>query len=100
MGTYGWKANEDYSTYPEEKWCDYDYIAVWIKNLGYRPKTNIENLVEKIVAHYDLYLEDNKKSFYTDIEKSENQDGWMISTNDVVCFVEENGGLLEFDYEC
>lgn len=100
VGAYGWKAEEDYSVYPENKWCDYDYVAAWIKSVGYEPKTSIENLVRMVIAHYDMYLEENNVFFYTDITKSENQDGWMISTNDVSCFVEENGGLSEFDYEC
>lgn len=98
---YGhWKANEDYGMYSEEKWCDYDYIAAWIKSLNYKPKTSIENLVQMVIAHYDFWREEHEGSFYTDIEKSENQDGWMISTKDVSCFVKENGGLEEFDYEC
>ena len=100
ISVYGWKAEEDYSVYPENKWCDYDYIAAWIKNVGYKPKTSIENVTKMVIAHYDLYREEHEGAFYTDIEKSENQDGWMISTKDVSCFVEENGGLEEFDYEC
>ena len=98
VGAYGWKAEEDYSVYPENKWCDYDYVAAWIKSVGYEPKTSIENLVEMVVAHYDFWKDDNNEEFYTDIKESENQDGWMISTKDVSCFVEENGGLAEFDY--
>lgn len=31
VDTYGrWHEEEDYSTYPEEKWCDYDTMAAWI----------------------------------------------------------------------
>ena len=101
IDAYGkWKAEKDYSIYPENEWCDYDYVASWIKSLGYTPKTSIENLVYMVIAHYDIYLQDNDVSFYTDITKSENQDGWMISIKDVSCFVKENGGLEEFDYEC
>lgn len=99
VGVYGWMAEEDYSIYPENEWCDCDYVAAWVKNIGYKPKTSMENLVNKILAHYDLWLEYNHRSFYTDIEVSENQDGYMISTKDVSYFVEENGGLKEFDYE-
>ena len=84
----------------KERRCNYDYVAAWIKSLGYKPKTSIENLTKMVIAHYDSYKENFKCSFNTDIEKSENQDGWMISTKDVSCFVEENGGLEEFDYEC
>ena len=96
---YGvWKAEENYKTYPKDKWCDLDYIADWIKNLDYKPKTSIENLVETIVYFYTDYLIDNDINFYSNITESEN--GLMISVEDVRCFVEENGGLREFDYEC
>ena len=93
-----WKAEDDYNAFPKKKWCDLDYVADWIKGLNYEPKTNIENLVEMIFAHYDGYLLDNEKEFYSDIKESEN--GLMISIEDVGCFVEEHGGLAEFDYYC
>lgn len=96
---YGkWTAEENYNKYPKEKWCDYDYVANWIKELGYQPKTTVENLVEMLLTYYDGYLIDNDVEFYTDIEESENE--MMISVKDVACFVEENGGLKEFDYYC
>ena len=94
---YGrWTVEKDYKGYPENKWCDYDYVANWIMNLGYEPKTSIQNLVEIIVEHYDSYLIDNDIMFYTNIIKSENDS--MISIEDINCFVEDNGGLKEFDY--
>ena len=32
VDTYGrWTEEKDYSTYPEEKMCDYDKMAVWIR---------------------------------------------------------------------
>lgn len=96
---YGkWTAEKDYNVYPKNRWCDCDYIANWIIGLGYQPKTTIENLVEMILSHYNGYLIDNDVNFYTDIKESEND--WMISIRDVSCFVEENGGLREFDYWC
>ena len=95
---YGrWTVEKNYDVYPKEKWCDYDYIAAWIKGAGYMPKTTIENLVKMIIAYYYGYLEDNNVEFYTDIKGSKN--GYMVSVIDVSCFVEENGGLKEFDYE-
>lgn len=93
-----WTAEENYKLYSKEKWCDFDYVAAWIKDMDYKPKTNIENLVEMIVATYDLYLTDNEVEFYSDIDKSEN--GSMISIVDIDCFVKEQGGLKEFDYYC
>ena len=38
-----WTEEKDYSTYPKEKWCDCDYMAVWIREQGYKPKTSINN---------------------------------------------------------
>lgn len=93
-----WTAEKNYNGYPEDKWCDYDYIANWIIGLGYNVKTSIENLTMMVFAHYDNYLEDNDVKFYTDRTESEND--IMISVEDVACFVEESGGLCEFDYYC
>lgn len=93
-----WTAEKDYSAYPKDKWCDYDYVAAWVMEMKYSPKTTIENIVKMIVAHYDSYLSDNNIEFYTDIEVSENEP--MISVEDVASFVVESGGLKEFDYWC
>lgn len=93
-----WIMEDDYTVYPKEKWCDMDYMAMWIRGLGYKPTTSMENLIDMVFAHYYGYLEDNKLNFYTDIKWSEN--GLMVSINDVSCFVEDNGGLREFDYYC
>ena len=49
-----------------------------------------------ILLHYQDYLMDNDVEFYTDVKESENEN--MISIKDVSCFVQENGGLKEFDY--
>ena len=40
-----WTEEKDYSTYPKEKWCDYDYMVVWIRGQKYEPKTSMENLI-------------------------------------------------------
>ena len=93
-----WIMEEDYTMHPKKEWCDMDYVAMWILDTGYKPKTSMENLIHMIFAHYYDYLEDNDVKFYTDMEWSEN--GLMISVIDVSCFVNENGGLSEFDYEC
>ena len=99
VDAYGiWYEEKDYDNYPKVYWCDMDYMAVYIKAKGYEPKTSMANLIDMIFAHYDGYLEDNNKMFYTDIDKSENE--WHVSIKDIDCFVEDNGGLKEFDYEC
>ena len=94
-----WVAEENYKLYPKEKWCDYDYVAAWVKDLGYKSKTSIENLVEMILAHYNVYLTDEGIDFFIE-EKKESENGLMISVEDVSCFVEASGGLNEFDYYC
>lgn len=40
-----WTEEKDYSTYPKEKWCDYDYMAAWVRSEGYEPETSMENLI-------------------------------------------------------
>lgn len=98
---YGkWIEEKDYSVCPENKWCDMDYMANWIRSIGYEPKTSMENLILMVFAHYESCLEEEGRTFYTDITKSENGDGWMVSIEDVSCYVKDNGGLEEFDYEC
>ena len=94
-----WTAEKDYKAYPKEKWCDCDYVANWIKETNYNPKTSMENLVEMILAHYNGHLTDEDINFFDeDIKESEN--GLMISVEDVATFVEASGGLNEFDYYC
>lgn len=82
---YGrWTEEKDYSIYPKEKWCDYDYMAVWIRSVGYEPKTSIENVITMIFSHYDSFLYDYDEAF---------------SIAGCIQFVEESGGIDEFDYE-
>lgn len=55
VDTYGrWTEEKDYSTYPKEKLCDYDYMAIWIREQGYKPKTDMENLISNIFCFYVL----------------------------------------------
>ena len=43
VDTWGrWMEEKDYSTYPKEKWCDYDHMAVFIREQGYEEKTTQE----------------------------------------------------------
>lgn len=93
-----WHEEKDYNVYPKNKWCDYDYMANWIRSVGYEPKTSMENLIDMIFIYYDFELEDSDREFYTDITESENDN--MVSIEDINCYVEDSGGLSEFDYEC
>lgn len=52
-----WHPEEDYSTYPKEKWCAYDTLCNAIRNDGYVPKTDMENLISMCFAHFDSCLE-------------------------------------------
>lgn len=83
---YGnWFEEQDYDNYPMDKWCDYDHMAVWIRKSGYTIKTNMENLITMIFLHFDGELEETDAEF---------------SIEGCKRFVEESGGLAEFDYYC
>ena len=83
---YGnWFEEQDYNNYPVEEWCDYDHMAVWIRKSGYEVKTNMENLITIIFLHYEGELEETGDEFSIEGCKQ---------------FVEESGGLAEFDYYC
>ena len=93
VDTYGrWTEEKDYSTYPKEKWCDYDYMAAWIREQGYEPKTDMENLITMILFHYECEIEDGESSYDTE---NRNFDGTY--TESVQAYVMDSG-LVEFDY--
>lgn len=46
-----WTEEKDYDTYPKEKWCDYDYMAAWIREQKYEPETSMKNLIEMIFGY-------------------------------------------------
>ena len=87
VDTYGRWTEEDYSTYPKEKWCMYDYMADAIRKTGYEVKTDMENLITMIFAHADGNVESGE---YIDMNNVDNIMEW----------VNDSGGLREFDYEC
>lgn len=96
VDTYGrWTEEKDYSTYPKEKWCDYDYMAVWIREQNYIPKTSMENLISMIFTHYEQEIGDHVSEFDTTFGNFEG-----TYTEACQAFVEASGGLQEFDYEC
>lgn len=99
VNDYGWTEEKDYSTYPKKHWCDMDYIADWVKNKGYDPKTTMKNLILMILSHY--YDDNNvKENGYFAIQDTRAYpDNLMIHIPDVEVYVEENGGLQEFDYK-
>ena len=88
-------AEADYSNYPESRWCDMDYIANYIKQQGYVPKTSIENVSYKILAHYNS--EDFPNGYFEAEDNREYPDNLMINILDVAAYVEAYGGIKEFD---
>lgn len=93
VDTWGnWMEEKDYSTYPKEKWCDYDYMAAWIREQGYEPKTDMENLITMILLYYESEIEDGESSYDTE---NGNFDGTYIEA--VQTYVQDNG-ISNFDY--
>lgn len=89
---YGkWHEEADYSHYPKEKWCFMDYMAAWIRKQNYTIKTDMENLIIMAEEHHHVFNEDGSISCFKDIDK------WA---EDVQLFIEQSGGLQEFDYYC
>lgn len=99
VDTYGrWTEEKDYSTYPKEQWCDYDYVAAWIRSAGYEIKTTMENLVTMIFLHYDGALEETETGYY-EVPYECCTGDYSPNMEDIKTYVEANGGLKEFDYE-
>lgn len=84
---------------PEEKWNDYDYMAWYIRKVGYEPETDMENLISMVLMNYKDYLEEHEVvSYVGDEDRRPYPMCLMINWNDVGAFVEESGGWKEFDY--
>lgn len=81
---------------PEENKCDCDRIADWVREEGYEPKTNIENLVHMIIAHFD------NPDHYGEYDAETGCGGYGDEFTIEECkrYVEESGGFKEFDYFC
>lgn len=93
VDTWGnWMEEKDYSTYPKEKWYDYDYMAAWIREQGYEPKTDMENLITMILLYYESEIEDGESDYDTE---NGNFDGTYIEA--VQTYVQDNG-ISNFDF--
>ena len=79
-----WTEEKDYSTYPKEKWCDYDYMVAWIRE---------QKLITNIFLHYDCEIEEESSSYNTE---NGNFEGTYI---EAVQAYATDTGLSEFDYE-
>ena len=89
-----WTPEVDYSMYPKEKWCDMDWVAAWIQQQGYTPRTSLENLTVMCILHFEGEVEDENSPYCPDYF----DDG--INIDGLIRFVEAFGGLREFDYVC
>lgn len=94
-----WKEEKDYSIYPKEKWCDMDYVAAWIREQKYKPKTSMENLILMILGYYEDDNDVEEKGYFAIKDKRKYPDNLMIFVPDVAEYVFASGGLSEFDYE-
>jgi len=94
-----WEESEDYNTYPEEKWCDMDYMAAWIRSKGYEIKTNMENLILMIFAHYEDSEEYKENGYFAIADTRKYPNNLMVNIPDIEAYVLASGGLSEFDYE-
>lgn len=81
---------------PEEKKCDCDRIADWVREKGYKPETTIENLVQMIIAHFD------SPDHYGEYDAETGRGGYgdEFTVEECKRYVEEFGGFREFDYFC
>lgn len=90
-----WTEEKDYTNYPEEKMCDFDHMAVWIREQGYKPKTSMEHLITMIFLHFDS--PDNFGEY--DVNTGFGGYGEEFTIEGCKQFVEDSGGLAEFDYK-
>jgi len=93
-----WTEEKDYNTFPKNQWCDIDYVAEWIRNIKYEVKTDIFHLIELVVADYQEDENVRENGYYAVKDTREYPDNLMINIEDLSIFVEENGGLNEFDF--
>ena len=90
-----WTEEKDYTNYPEDKMCDFDHMAIWIREQGYNPKTSMEHLITMIFLHFDCH--DNFGEY--DVNTGCGGYGEEFTIEGCKEFVIDSGGLAEFDYE-
>lgn len=83
-----WFPDEDYSEVEEKDMCDYDCVAQYVQEQGYNPKTTMRNLADCLLDSF-TDEEDYQPKYL---------DNYMINIAMLATFVDENGGISEFDY--
>lgn len=89
-----WTAETDYSSFPADKMCLMDHIAIIIsekvKEYGYTIETSLTRMAEMCLAFAESAAEDDPSMC----------DEYGVTLEGIAAFVEEQGkiGLTEFDY--
>ncbi|NCB43588.1 MAG: hypothetical protein EOM59_13360 [Clostridia bacterium] len=83
-----WLPDEDYSKVNEKDMCDYDYVARYVKEQNYFPKTTMKNLADHLIDGF--VAEDGYEPKYLK--------NYMINVEMLSAFVYDGGGIAEFDY--
>ena len=79
-----WTEEKDYTNFPKGKRCDYDEMAILIRQSKYEIRTTMENLINMIFLHFEGEME--------------NTEGLYFSIDNVMEYVNTSGGFKEFDY--
>lgn len=79
---------------PEEKKCDMDIVADMITESGYKPLTDLENLVVMVILHFESETEDSSSEFFPTYDFR----NLRINADGLKEFVKASGGWKEFDY--
>ena len=94
-----WTEEKDYSKYPKKKWCDYDYMAAWIREQKYEPKTSMKNLIEMIFGYYFENDEVKERGYFAIKDERKYPDNLMVNITDIEDYVMLSGGFEMFDFE-
>ena len=74
--------------------CDMDIIANMIMEDGYKPKTDLENLIIMVLLLFESETEDSSSEFFPTYDF----ETMAINADGLKRFVYASGGWKEFDY--
>lgn len=92
-----WREKKDYSNIPKNKWCDLDYMAVWIREQGYTPETSMENLGRNIINCYKADKKVVEDGYFVIEDMREHPRRLMVFVPDIAEYVKANNGISAFD---